>query len=121
MVDDSAPGMVDLGHDNAGLSDVVRTMGEIHAPAPANVKPEPRPNRDPPRISGGVAAGRLLVPIQPEYPPIARGAHVQGTVVVEAIISKEGRVERARIVSGPPMLSTAAQRHSAGALRAPTG
>jgi protein TonB len=89
-------------------SDVIGALDNIGTPPPPTVKPEPQPNRGPLRISAGVAAGRLLVPIRPIYPAIAREAGIQGTVVVEAIISKEGTVEHARVVSGPPMLASAA-------------
>jgi len=50
----------------------------------------------------------LLAPIQPVYPVIARTAHVQGSVVVEAMISKAGRIESAHVTSGPAMLRQAA-------------
>jgi protein TonB len=50
----------------------------------------------------------LLAPIQPVYPAIARAAGVHGTVVMEAVISKTGRIESLRAVSGPDMLRTAA-------------
>jgi protein TonB len=53
-------------------------------------------------------AGLLLTPIQPIYPPIAKAAGVQGTVVVEAIISRAGRIESLHTISGPPMLRAAA-------------
>lgn len=59
-------------------------------------------------VSSGVMAGRLLVPIQPVYPAIARAAHVSGIVVVEAVISKAGAIESLRVVSGPEMLRAAA-------------
>ncbi|QNI35513.1 energy transducer TonB [Edaphobacter albus] len=59
-------------------------------------------------VSSGVMAGRLLVPIQPVYPAIARAAHVSGTVVVEAVISKAGTIESLHVVSGPEMLRAAA-------------
>ena len=62
----------------------------------------------PMHVSQGVAAGQLIVPIRPAYPAIARAAGVQGTVVVAAIISTEGRIESVRVVSGPPMLVNAA-------------
>lgn len=62
----------------------------------------------PVRVSSGVAEGHLLAPIQPSYPAIAREAHIQGQVVIEAIISKQGLVEQAHIVSGQPMLAQAA-------------
>jgi TonB family protein len=59
-------------------------------------------------ISGGVAAGNLIKRVTPEYPPIAQAAHVQGTVVVQARISKEGRIVDLHVVSGPAMLQQAA-------------
>jgi len=59
-------------------------------------------------ISASVADGLLLNRVDPVYPPSARTAGVQGTVVVEAIITKEGRISSIRIVSGPPQLQGAA-------------
>lgn len=50
----------------------------------------------------------LYAPIRPVYPQIARVTGTQGTVVVEAVISKTGRIESAHVVSGPPMLRQAA-------------
>ena len=63
----------------------------------------------PTAISTGVSAGLLLTPIQPLYPAIARAAHQQGTVEVEAIISRTGRVESVHATSGPAMLRPAAE------------
>ena len=62
----------------------------------------------PMRVSGGVSAGMLMVPIQPVYPAIAKAAHIEGTVVVEAVISKAGRIESLHVTSGPEMLRAAA-------------
>ena len=55
-----------------------------------------------------VIEGMLLAPIRPVYPAIAKAAHVEGTVVVEAIISRAGTIESLHVVSGPPMLQSAA-------------
>jgi len=60
------------------------------------------------QISTGVSTGLLLAPITPVYPRIAVTAHIEGTVKVEAIISKLGRIESAHVVSGPEMLRQAA-------------
>ena len=60
------------------------------------------------KVSGGVIAGRLMTPIQPIYPAIARAARISGSVVVEAIISKAGTIESLHVVSGPEMLRSAA-------------
>jgi protein TonB len=42
------------------------------------------------------------------YPPIAKAAHVQGAVILHAVISKQGTIENLQVVSGPPMLAGAA-------------
>ncbi|MEO6805726.1 MAG: energy transducer TonB [Edaphobacter sp.] len=60
------------------------------------------------RVSEGVTEGMLLAPIRPAYPAIAKAAGVQGTVVVEAIISRQGTIENLHAVSGPMMLQGAA-------------
>ena len=44
----------------------------------------------------------------PVYPAIARTAGIQGTVILQATISKAGTIENLRAVSGPPMLQQAA-------------
>lgn len=62
----------------------------------------------PMRVSAGVAAGQLIVPIRPIYPPIALAARVQGTVVIAATIGPEGTVDNVHVLSGPPLLVNAA-------------
>ena len=60
------------------------------------------------KVSGGVAAGMLLAPIRPVYPVIARAARQEGTVVMEAVISKSGTIESLRVTSGEEMFRRAA-------------
>jgi protein TonB len=60
-------------------------------------------------ISAGVAVGMLIQKTIPVYPPIAKAARVSGTVVLQAIISKQGTIENLRVISGPAMLQQAAQ------------
>jgi protein TonB len=69
---------------------------------------KPAANTKPTRVSGGVTAGLLLTPIAPIYPAIARTTGTQGTVVIEAIISKTGHIESAHAISGPIILQGAA-------------
>ena len=59
-------------------------------------------------ITSGVAAGLLVQKTMPVYPAIAKSAHVAGTVVLHANISKWGTIENLRVVSGPVMLRQAA-------------
>jgi protein TonB len=60
------------------------------------------------QVSKGVLQGMLIAPIRPVYPVIAKAAGVQGTVIVEAVISRKGTIESLRVVSGPQMLQNAA-------------
>jgi protein TonB len=80
-------------------------VGNAGAPS---VTVAPARKSEMPRLSSGVTAGLLLAPIQPVYPVIARAAGVQGTVVLEAIVSKAGKIESLHVVSGPPLLRGAA-------------
>jgi protein TonB len=71
--------------------------------------PPPKPVVTAPvRIGGNVMEAKALERNQPIYPAIAKAAHVQGTVVLHAIISKEGTVEQLQLISGPPLLVSAA-------------
>jgi protein TonB len=60
------------------------------------------------RVSTGVSTGLLIRRIQPNYPPLARQARIQGTVVLQAEISKEGTIQNLQLISGHPMLAPAA-------------
>jgi len=60
------------------------------------------------RVSQGVSTGRLINKVEPVYPQLARGARVQGQVVITAIISKDGTIQDLRVLSGHPLLVQAA-------------
>jgi protein TonB len=62
----------------------------------------------PVRVSSAVEAGLLLQKTMPVYPAIAVAARVQGTVVLQATISKTGTIENLRVAGGPAMLQQAA-------------
>jgi TonB family protein len=59
-------------------------------------------------ISSGVMAANLVEKTVPQYPAVAKAARIQGTVVLEATISKTGTIENLRVISGPPLLQRAA-------------
>jgi periplasmic protein TonB len=65
--------------------------------------PPPKSNK-PLRVGGNVQQANLLRQVQPLYPPIAKTAHISGTVILHAIISKDGTIEQLEYVSGPPLL-----------------
>jgi protein TonB len=62
----------------------------------------------PVRVSGSVVEGLLLDKRLPVYPPIGVASHTQGTVVLQATISRSGTIENLRVISGPQMLQQAA-------------
>jgi len=76
---------------------------------PAIIVQQPKPETQKTlRISGGVAQGLLLTPLRPTYPRIAIATRTEGTVVVQAVISRSGTVESLHVVSGPTLLQNAA-------------
>jgi TonB family protein len=60
------------------------------------------------RVSSGVSTGLLVTKVQPQYPNAAKQARIQGQVVLQAEIDKNGEVEELTLVSGHPMLAPAA-------------
>ena len=60
------------------------------------------------RVASGVSQGLVVHRVQPLYPPEARRARVQGTVVMQAVIGKDGTIKDLRVVTGDPMLDDAA-------------
>jgi periplasmic protein TonB len=60
------------------------------------------------RVSSGVQSGLLVRKVNPTYPPLARQARIQGVVILQAQISKEGNIENLQLISGHPMLAPAA-------------
>jgi protein TonB len=60
------------------------------------------------RVSQGVTQGMVLHKVQPNYPPLARTARVQGSVVLAAVIGKDGTIQNLHVISGHPLLTQAA-------------
>jgi len=60
------------------------------------------------RQAGNVTAARVVYQPAPRYPDKARSEHVEGAVVLRAIINKDGAVKSLEVVSGDPLLATAA-------------
>jgi periplasmic protein TonB len=55
------------------------------------------------------AAEILSRPVQPNYPLLAKEMKVQGAVVLEALIGRDGNIQDLHVLSGPTILSTAAR------------
>jgi protein TonB len=59
-------------------------------------------------VSIGVSAAKLIYHPDPVYPRLAVEAHIQGTVLLEAVIGKDGTIRELKAVSGHPLLAPAA-------------
>ncbi len=81
-------------------------IGGIISSTPVAVPKVAAPQRV--RVSQGVTQGLLIHKVQPSYPPLARQARIQGQVVLQAVISKDGAIEGLKLISGHPMLAPAA-------------
>jgi periplasmic protein TonB len=100
------------GGDRIGsvLIGIVNRQPEVEAPP---VAPPPPPTPPPPLKASPIRVSvlekaSLLHQVNPVYPPLARQTRVQGPVVLEATISKEGSIEQLKIISGHPLLTQAA-------------
>jgi periplasmic protein TonB len=89
------------GGDGSGSPDVVFRGTGTH---PSIVQAP----RVPKAVSSGVMTGLLIYKAIPIYPAIPRTIHLEGTVVLQATISKSGAIENLHVVSGPAMLQQAA-------------
>jgi protein TonB len=81
-------------------------IGGILSSTPVAVPKVATPQRV--RVSTGVATGLLIKKVQPSYPPLAKQARIQGHVMLQAEISKDGTIQNLQLISGHPMLAPAA-------------
>jgi protein TonB len=70
--------------------------------------PPPPPPQTPVRLHSGIQPPRKIVDVSPPYPELARAAHQQGVVILEAVIDTGGAVETVRVLRGYPLLDQAA-------------
>jgi protein TonB len=106
MIKDDAPDIA-AGIDGgvAGTTALGGALGGILGNGPAPPKPA-APQRI--RVGGSVQAAKMLRQTPPVYPAIAKTAHVSGTVILHAVIAKDGTVQELTYVSGPPLLMKSA-------------
>ena len=61
------------------------------------------------KVPADAMGRRIIHQVMPEYPELARQAGVQGTVVLDTVVSVEGAVTQVKFVSGPEALTQAAR------------
>ncbi len=116
IVDSGPPPTPEAGLNEGvpfGLDDGSQRSLPWNAIAPKTQPPSPsvkpasgRPTRI--RMVSTLSQANLIYAPSPIYPPLAKTARLQGTVVLEAIISKDGRISSLNVISGHPLLIRAA-------------
>src|SRR5580693_7367660 len=79
-------------------------LGGIIGGSGSGMPPPPKATPSRIRVGGNVAAAKLVRQVTPLYPPIAKTAHISGTVMLHAVIAKDGTIQELTYVSGPPLL-----------------
>jgi len=78
------------------------------APPPPPPPPPPASSPDTParvRLAPNDAAARVVHYVSPVYPELAKQARVQGSVVLQAFIGRDGSVTDLKLISGHPLLT----------------
>lgn len=96
------------GNGNAAIDGLLSAASVVPVPVPVvkQAAPPAPPTRI--RLGGIVEESKLVSGPRPAYPPLARQARVEGTVRMEAVISRDGTILNLRAVSGHPLLIPAA-------------
>jgi protein TonB len=90
-----------------GLVFATRTPGAASLRNQQRAAPQPQ-DRQPARVEQSIAEGFLEKKVNPVYPEKARQMRIQGTVVLNVLLSKKGKVKEMHVVSGHPLLVPAA-------------
>jgi protein TonB len=99
-LDEGVPGGVEGGVPGGIVGGVVGGLPEAPPPPP----PPPAP-RGPVRIGGQIQTPTLVHRVEPFYPPVAIDAHLQGLVILEAIVDRDGTVAEVKVLrSGGALL-----------------
>ena len=105
------PGGVPGGVDGGVPGGMLNALPSFAPPSPLSpAKPAPSSKPAPPpriQVGGQVQAALLIHEVTPRYPPLARQARIDGTVLLKAIIGRDGSVEHLTFVSGNILLEQA--------------
>jgi protein TonB len=98
-VDEGVPGGVEGGVPGGIVGGIVGGLPEVPPP------PAPVATRGPVRVGGQIQAPTLIRRVEPFYPPTAVDARLQGLVILEAIVDRDGTVAEVKVLrSASPLL-----------------
>jgi protein TonB len=96
----------ELPPDVINPSAATGVFGGIPGQGMVSLAPPPPKPTAPQRVKQGgqVTAASLVTQTRPVYPALARQARIQGSVILHAIIDKDGKVAQLEVISGHPLL-----------------
>ena len=104
-LDIGVPGGVEGGVPGGVVGSVLGGLPDVPPPPPP-----PPVAKGPVRIGGQIQAPALITRVEPVYPPIAVSAQVEGIVILEALVGREGAVEEVKVLrSVHPVLDREAE------------
>jgi len=91
-------------------SAVLGNDGDLRFPSEQAIRPliPPVPSTRPSPPQSVIMEGNLIHRIDPRYPALAKQLGIEGSVVIRAVISRQGNIERVEVFSGPELLRNAA-------------
>ena len=92
-----------------GKDRMLRITSNTHLVMQRSKQFDPTPGVKRVRVGQQVAEGNLLTSVKPEYPALAKQAQIQALVQMDVLIGQDGHVSALSVVSGHPLLITAAQ------------
>lgn len=70
--------------------------------------PPPTSSQTPIHVGGSIRPPQKLTDVAPVYPPLAKIAHIEGVVILEAVIGEDGAVRDVRVLRSIQLLDEAA-------------
>jgi protein TonB len=101
--DEGVAGGIEGGVPGGVVGGVVGGLPDVPPPPP------PPAPRAPVRTGGALQPPALITRVPPVYPPIAVSAKIEGVVILEATVGRDGRVEEVRVLRSVPLLDNAAK------------
>ena len=92
------------GWSKQGIETAVSTLNSMTPvpPTTPSLIPTNAPNHPQQvQVNSGMSTGLLIKQVAPDYPPEAKHAHIQGSVLLRAVINKSGDIAELEIISGP--------------------
>ena len=106
--EEGIPGGVEGGVPGGIVGGVIGGIVPTSIVAPPPPPPPPPMAQTPVRVGGNITTPALVSRVEPVYPPLAVRAHVQGVVILEAVVDRQGRVESVTVLRSIPLLDAAA-------------